>query len=59
MNLDESKAAVDKLCDEIAWLLFGQTYEGLSPESKDKVIAEAVLRFDPRMVDYADRLERR
>lgn len=54
MSLEESQAAVDKLCDEIAWLLFGQTYEALSPESKDKVIAEAVLRFDARMVDYAD-----
>lgn len=58
MNDEEARAIVDKMCDEISFLLFGQSYDSLSPASQDKVVAEAVLRFDPRAIDYADSLER-
>lgn len=53
-----TKAAVDKLLDERAFLLYGLPYDKLSPLSQDKVIAEAVCHFDPRLVDLADSMER-
>jgi len=47
----------DKLLDERSLLLYGVKYDALDPIKQSNVIAEAVLGFDPKLVDYADSLE--
>lgn len=58
MTDSEARAIVDKLCEEAAQLLYGQSYSELSPINQSNVVAEVVLKFDPKHVDHADSLER-
>jgi len=53
-----AKAQVDKLLDEAALLLYGQPYDKLSLLAQDQCIAEAVCKFDPKLVDAAEMEER-
>lgn len=55
----QARVIVDKLCEEASWLLYGQSYASLSPISQSNVVAEVVLKFDPKHVDYADSLGKR
>jgi len=52
-----AKEQCDKLLDEKALLLYGVKYDALDPIKQSNVIAEAVLRFDSKLIDYADSLE--
>lgn len=52
------KEQVDELLDDRAMLLYGVKYEALQPIQRSNVLAEAVAKFDPRLVDLADSMER-
>ena len=54
----DAKEQVDKLLDDRALLLYGVRYAALKPLQQDQVLAEAVAKFDPRMVDLADSMEK-
>lgn len=58
MNDAQVKAAVDKLLDDRAMLLYGVKYDALKALQQDQVIAEAVQNFDSGLVDAADAMER-
>ena len=59
MTDSEARIIVDKLCEEASWLLYGQSYDSLSPISQSNVVAKVVLKFDPKHVDYVDSLGKR